>query len=200
MWSMSFIEMFTGKDVEASEVDSNHQKVNEELSLTYSNSSVSSGTAHFEKVVGRLEPSSMVGELANSVKQVLVIDDEEDNALSIKACLESYWSEGPQEAEQEFHAIAVTMYVDPVSALREFKPYFYDLLLVDINMPSVNGYELVEKIIKLDLNIKICFMSAGEFNYEAIREIHHPANSFGCFIAKPATKDYLVNRVVQELF
>ena len=92
------------------------------------------------------------------------------------------------------------MYVNPVAALVEFKPYFYDLLLVDINMPTVNGYELVEKIIKLDLNIKVCFMSSGEINYEAIREIHHPAKSFGCFIKKPATKDYLVNRVVQELF
>jgi Ca2+-binding RTX toxin-like protein len=40
-------------------------------------------------------------------------------------------------------------------ALLEFKPYFYDLLLVDINMPSMTGYELVEKIVKLDLNIKI---------------------------------------------
>jgi two-component SAPR family response regulator len=92
------------------------------------------------------------------------------------------------------------MYVNPVAALVDFKPYFYDLLLVDINMPTVNGYELVEKIIKLDLNIKVCFMSSGEINYEAIREIRHPAKSFGCFIKKPATKDYLVNRVVQELF
>jgi hypothetical protein len=67
-------------------------------------------------------------------------------------------------------------------------------------MPTVNGYELVEKITRLDLNIKVCFMSSGEVSYEALREIRHPSKSFGCFIKKPATKDYLVNRVVQELF
>jgi len=67
-------------------------------------------------------------------------------------------------------------------------------------MPTVNGYELVEKIIRLDLNIKVCFMSSGEVNYEAIREINHPVKSFGCFIKKPATRDYLINRVTQELF
>ena len=94
----------------------------------------------------------------------------------------------------------MTTYTDSVKALLEFKPYRYDLLLVDINMPTVNGYELVEKITRLDLNIKVCFMSSGEVSYEALREIRHPSKSFGCFIKKLATKDYLVNRVVQELF
>jgi hypothetical protein len=67
-------------------------------------------------------------------------------------------------------------------------------------MPSINGYELVEKVFKLDVNIKICFMSSGEVNYEAIREIRPPCKSFGCFIKKAAAKDYLVNRVLQELY
>jgi DNA-binding NarL/FixJ family response regulator len=78
--------------------------------------------------------------------------------------------------------------------------YYYDLLLVDINMPSINGYELVEKITRLDLNIKVCFMSSGEANSEALQEIYHPARSFGCFIRKPATNDYLIKRVAQELY
>lgn len=93
----------------------------------------------------------------------------------------------------------MTTFIDPIRALLEFKPYYYDLLLVDINMPSVGGYELVEKIIKLDLNIKVCFMTSGEINYEAIIEIRHPTKSFGCFIKKSASNDYLVNRVMQEL-
>jgi len=67
-------------------------------------------------------------------------------------------------------------------------------------MPSINGYELVEKVIKLDVSIKIRFMSYGEVNYEVIREIRHPCKSFGCFIKKLAAKDYLVNRVLQELY
>jgi CheY-like chemotaxis protein len=78
--------------------------------------------------------------------------------------------------------------------------YYYDLLLVDINMPSINGYELAEKITRLDLNIKVCFMSSGEANSEALQENYHPARSFGCFISKPATNDYLIKRVAQELY
>jgi CheY-like chemotaxis protein len=70
----------------------------------------------------------------------------------------------PQKKPQgeDYQVVAVTTYINPITALIEFKPYYYDLLLVDINMPSVDGYEFVEKIVKLDLNIKVCFMSSGE--------------------------------------
>jgi CheY-like chemotaxis protein len=144
------------------------------------------------------EPSKFGEELDNVIKQVLLIDDDLDSAIAIRSCLESYFKKDAQGSE--FQVMEVTMYSSPVTALVEFKPYHYDILLVDINMPTVNGYELVEKITKLDLNIKVCFMSSGEVNYEAIREISHPVKSFGCFIKKPATRDYLINRVVKELF
>ena len=61
---------------------------------------------------------------------------------------------------------------DPVIALSEFKPNFYDLLLVGINMPRMNGYELCEKIFAIDINVKVCFMSSDEINLEALREIY----------------------------
>lgn len=144
------------------------------------------------------ETSKVGDELDSIIKQVLVIDDDIDSAIAIRTCLESYFKKDAQGSEHQ--VMEVTMYSNPVTALVDFKPYYYDLVLVDINMPTVNGYELVEKIIRLDLNIKVCFMSSGEVNYEAIREIHHPVKSFGCFIKKPATRDYLINRVAQELF
>ena len=137
------------------------------------------------------------GVSAESAKQILVIDDDHDSGLAIKACLETYYRPDPELSES---AIQVTTFIDPRTALLEFKPYYYDLLLVDINMPDVNGYELVEKIIKLDLNIKVCFMTSGEINYEAITEIRHPTKSFGCFIKKPASNDYLLKRVIKELY
>jgi CheY-like chemotaxis protein len=83
-------------------------------------------------------------------------------------------------------------------ALSEFKPNFYDLLLTDINMPHMNGFELCQKILELDLNIRVCFVSAGEINIEALREVY-PKVSFGCFIKKPVTIDYLVKRLSAEL-
>jgi len=163
------------------------------------NPNVASVSSRSEKGATEDTETSKVGDELNSIiKQVLVIDDDIDSAIAIRTCLESYFKKDAQGSE--YQVMEVTMYSNPVTALVEFKPYYYDLVLVDINMPTVNGYELVEKIIRLDLNIKVCFMSSGEVNYEAIREIHHPVKSFGCFIKKPATRDYLINRVVQELF
>ena len=56
---------------------------------------------------------------------------------------------------------------NPVVALSEFKPNFYDILLVDINLPHMNGFELCEKILALDINVKVCFMSSAEINRES---------------------------------
>jgi two-component SAPR family response regulator len=74
----------------------------------------------------------------------------------------------------------------------------YDLLLADINMPYMNGFELCEKILAIDINVKVCFMSSGKINREALREIY-PRISVGCFIRKPVTIDYFVKRIKSEL-
>jgi DNA-binding response OmpR family regulator len=62
----------------------------------------------------------------------------------------------------------------------------------------MNGFELFEKILKLDINVKVCFMSAGEADHEAIREIH-PSLNIGCFMQKPVTIGYLIKRIEAEL-
>jgi DNA-binding response OmpR family regulator len=62
----------------------------------------------------------------------------------------------------------------------------------------MNGFELCEKMLIIDINVKVCFMTSGEVNREALREIY-PTISLGCFIKKPVTIDYLVNRIKTEL-
>ena len=124
-------------------------------------------------------------------KRILIIDDHSDTTLTFKAGLESSSNNNNKEFE-------IYTYNDPLAALLEFKPDFYDLLLIDINLQYMNGFELYEKISKLDINAKVCFMSAGEVNHEAVREIH-PSLNIGCFIQKPVTIDYLVKRVKAEL-
>ena len=93
----------------------------------------------------------------------------------------------------------VFTYNNPVLALSEFKPNFYDLLLTDINMPHINGFELCEKILELDVNISVCFMSSADVNVEALREVYPKSRSIGCFIKKPITRSYLVKRLGAEL-
>jgi CheY-like chemotaxis protein len=87
---------------------------------------------------------------------------------------------------------------DPVESLSEFRPNFYDLLLVDINMPHMNGFELSEKILAIDINARVCFMSTGEISREAKRKIY-PTRQEGCFIRKPVSIDYLLKRIRSEL-
>jgi DNA-binding response OmpR family regulator len=83
-------------------------------------------------------------------------------------------------------------------ALSEFKPNFYDLLLIDVEMPNMNGFEFSTRILEIDADPKICFMSAAEINFEALREIY-PFINFGCFIKKPISLERLIRRVRDEL-
>jgi DNA-binding response OmpR family regulator len=84
----------------------------------------------------------------------------------------------------------VNTYNDPLVALSEFKPDFYDLMLVDINMPRMNGFNFCAKVLEIDINPRVCFMSSGLINQEALSELY-PSLSFGCFIRKPVTIENL---------
>ena len=61
-------------------------------------------------------------------------------------------------------------YNDPLVALSNFRPNTYDLLLLDIRMPAMNGFELYEKIKKLDNKVKVCFISAFDVDHATLRE------------------------------
>ena len=87
-----------------------------------------------------------------------------------------------------------------IIAAREFKPNFYDLLLTDIYMPDMNGFQLCEKILELDANVRVCFISSAEVNVEALREVYPKARSIGCFIKKPVSIKYLAEKLEAELY
>jgi response regulator of citrate/malate metabolism len=71
-------------------------------------------------------------------------------------------------------------------------------MLIDVYMPDMEGFELCEKILELDANIRVCFISAAELNIQALREVY-PKLGFGCFIKKPVEIGYLVERLCTEL-
>jgi CheY-like chemotaxis protein len=128
------------------------------------------------------------------IKRILLVDDDPDITLTFKAGLDGY-NYGDGDKKKRFE---VYTYNDPLLLLEEFKPNFYDLLLTDIYMPNMNGFQLCEKILGLDINFRVCFMSALEVNAEALREVY-PKVRFGCFIEKPITIEYLVKRLSAEL-
>jgi two-component system KDP operon response regulator KdpE len=118
-------------------------------------------------------------------KVVLIVDDDPD--------MTSIFSLGLQDEGFEVYT-----YNDPLEVLSQFRPNFYDLLLVDISMPKMNGIDLSKQLLELDPNVKICFITAGEANIEVLRELY-PTRDIGCFIRKPVTIDQLVRRVKAEL-
>ena len=118
-------------------------------------------------------------------KVVLIVDDDPD--------MTSIFSLGLQDEGFEVYSSN-----DPLEVLSQFRPNYYDLMLIDISMPKMNGIDLSKQLLELDLNVKICFITAGEANIEVLRELY-PTRDIGCFIRKPVTLDQLVKRVKAEL-
>ena len=119
-------------------------------------------------------------------KRVLVVDDNSDIVFTLRVGLES----DP--------TMQVYSYDNPVTALLEFEPNFYDLLLIDVNMPLMDGFQLAQNLLRRDLNVKVCLITAGEINMDAAREVH-PLKSIGCFIKKPISAEQLIKRIKAEL-
>ena len=118
-------------------------------------------------------------------KRILLVDDEYDIALAFKISLEN-------------NGFTVDTFNDPEEALSNFKAGLYDLLLIDVKMPKMNGFELYREIEKIDNKAKVCFITAFEVYYKSLRELF-PTMRIDCFIKKPITTDDLVQRIKSEL-
>jgi len=143
--------------------------------------------------IGKSSTANLVtkGDKDRYWKRILIVDDDVDIATTFKIGIESTQVNTNKKIE-------VYTYNDPRKALFDFEPNFYDLLIIDINMPYMDGFQLSERILEIDINVKICFMSSGEINRDALREIH-PSISLGCFIKKPVEIDSLIDRITKEL-
>ncbi|MFY9869524.1 MAG: response regulator [Candidatus Nitrosopolaris sp.] len=92
-------------------------------------------------------------------KKILIVDDEPDITFTFRTVLEV---SGFKE---------IDVYNEPLLALRNFKSCVYSLLITDIAMPRMDGFELYKRIKKLDAKIKVVFVTASEVKYEALREL-----------------------------
>jgi CheY-like chemotaxis protein len=118
----------------------------------------------------------------NIATTILLIDNERDSI--------SVLSMGLEDA-----GFKVDAFNDPISALSNFKPNFYALAILDINMPKMDGYELCKKIRKIDDKIKVCFMTGSEIYKEHLREPPSQLlDDIKCFIPKPVDIDALVKK------
>lgn len=145
--------------------------------------------------------------------RILIVDDEEDVTFFLKEALEDYGG------------FEVVTFNDPLVALSSFnndnnRPSAYDLILLDIKMPKMDGFELYQELQKRidaetavasDSSIssadqakngkktKICFMTAFEVYFEALKELFPDSYPSMCFIKKPSSAQDLIQRISKEL-
>ncbi|MGH9965992.1 MAG: response regulator, partial [Nitrososphaeraceae archaeon] len=89
--------------------------------------------------------------------RILVVDDEPDLTQVSTLAL-------------EYHGFKVDSFNDPQEALSKYKPGLYDLVILDIKMPKMDGFELYQEIKKKDNNANVCFLTASEQYYEEFRK------------------------------
>lgn len=116
-------------------------------------------------------------------KRVMLVEDEDDIVMLFEMILGS-------DAE-----LKIDSFTEPFAALNNFISGLYDLIMIDVTMPKMNGFELYYKIRKLDDKVKVCFLTAGEMYDEEIRKETFPELDTNCFIRKPITNQDLIQRV-----
>ena len=118
-------------------------------------------------------------------KKILLVDDEPDVTYTIKNILE----------DNEYN---VDSFNDPILALNYYKVNFYALVILDIKMPKMDGFELYTKIREKDPKVKICFLTAiTKFNEEfrKIRLALGKTINEDYFIQKPIRIEVLIKKI-----
>lgn len=115
-------------------------------------------------------------------KRILIVDDEPDLTRLCSLAL-------------EYHKFTVETFNDSKEALSNFKPDYYDLVILDIKMPKMDGFELYDELKKKDNDVKVCFLTASELYYEEFRKKEYHALDKRLFIRKPIDNEDLLKEV-----
>ena len=123
------------------------------------------------------------------MKRIFLVDDDYDHTITFKMGL-------------ELAKFQVDAYNDSAIALSKFKPDYYDLLLIDVKMPKIDGFELYEKIKEIDNKVMVWFITAYETYCRALKEASSTSKGEMIsipIIEKPIEIDKLVKQIKKEL-
>ena len=122
----------------------------------------------------------------NKVKKILLVDDEPDITFTIKNML--------YNTGFEIHT-----FNDPITSLKLYRRNFYDLVILEIKIPNMDGFELYIKIKEKDPTVKICFLTAIAIFDEESRKSRPEVDRIiteECFIQKPITTEDLIKKLI----
>ncbi|MFL6366826.1 MAG: response regulator [Nitrososphaeraceae archaeon] len=123
---------------------------------------------------------------SNAQHRIMMVDDEQDIARLFTIALQD-------------NGFVVDVFNDPLSALSNYKAGLYDLLLLDIKMPHMNGFELYQKIKDMDHQVKVCFITAYEESLNDMKKLFPSLEEVDCFVRKPIEMHNLVKMVKSKL-
>ncbi|MGN6632872.1 MAG: response regulator [Nitrososphaeraceae archaeon] len=125
---------------------------------------------------------------AERKRSILVVDDEPDIVITLRTVLER-------------NNFTVDAYTEPQQAIKSFKPDVYNLLILDIKMPQMNGFELYKELRKIDEKIKVCFLTALSelHDYDAFKREVFPKSGQRYYVQKPIENDEILVRINEIL-
>jgi len=117
--------------------------------------------------------------------RVLLVDDEPDIVDVVKRGLEML-------------GLPVDAFVDPEKALQAFRPDTYDIAILDVRMPKINGFQLYREILKRDDKVRVRFLTAFEEFREEFKRAF-PDLVERRFIKKPTTIGKIAEVLLADL-
>lgn len=117
--------------------------------------------------------------------RILYVDDESNITKVIKYGLEKF-------------GFVVDVYDNPKSAISSFEPGVYDLLLIDVRLPEIDGFDLCNELLKIDGKAKVCFITAYELQEDEVKG-RVAGIEKGCIIKKPVTFDALIGKIKSQI-
>jgi CheY-like chemotaxis protein len=121
------------------------------------------------------------------MNRILIVDNEPDMTSLLKMALERV-------------GFIIDAFNDPVLAFKSFKPKLYDLVLLDVMMPVMNGFELYDQLKKMDPGIKVCFLTASTETYrEELSKDKYREISKDLFFEMPLPLNEIITEVKKRI-
>ena len=122
----------------------------------------------------------------DTTKRILLVNYENDVNFALKFVI-----------ERKRSGIQVDSSSNPILALKHFKKEWYNLLIIAVVMPKMNGFDLAKEIRKIDDKVKICFLIAGQIpnKFRNDQDCTQEEQSQDKFIRLPIENDKLITEI-----